>query len=290
MTRDTVDLEHLRAWVGSQEQSEDEMAAFPLNALAATLDRDDPPAATGAPLPPAAHWVYFLPLARASELGPDGHPARGGFLPPVPLPRRMWAGSRVTYDRPLRIGERARRLSTVTEVTPKNGRSGQLVFVKVRHEFAPAGADTPALVEEQDIVYREAAAPGTAAPTPTPTMAPAPEGAEWTRTVEPDPVLLFRYSALIFNAHRIHYDHPYVTREEGYPGLIVHGPLIATLLADLFRRQRPDATVRSFAFRARSPLFDTGPFTVNGDPTDTGARLWATGPDGGLASDATVTV
>ena len=280
-----LDIDHLRTWIGRNEVVSDDIGAFPLNALAATLDRDDPPAREGTPLPPSAHWLYFLPLARESELGPDGHPARGGFLPPVPLPRRMWAGSRVSLDAPIRVGDRAVRVSTVDDVTLKEGRSGPLVFVRVRHEMTVKGSVRPAVVEEQDIVYRGEAAPGSA-----PKPQPAPAGAEWTRTIHPDPILLFRYSALIFNAHRIHYDQPYVTGKEGYPGLIVHGPLIATVLVDLFRRKNPGVTAKAFSFRAMSPLFDTAPFTVNGVATDDGGKLWATTPEGGLASEAAVRV
>lgn len=280
-----IDIDHLRGWIGRTETVDDDISAFPLNALAATLDRDDPVATIGTPLPPSAHWLYFLPLARQAELASDGHPARGGFLPPVPLPRRMWAGSRVSLDAPLRIGEQARRVSTVDDVTLKEGRSGSLVFVRVRHAMSAVGADRPAVVEEQDIVYRHEASADA-----TPKIQPAPEGAHWKRTIHPDPALLFRYSALIFNAHRIHYDQPYVTMQEGYPGLIVHGPLIATLLVDLFRRERPEATPKAFSFRAMSPLFDTAPFTVAGMPTDDGARLWAVTPDGGLAAEAVITL
>lgn len=279
-----IDVEGLRAWVGRREVAEDVVAPVPMAALAATLDRDDPPPAAGDPLPPLWHWLHFLPLHRASELGPDGHAARGGFLPPVPLPRRMWAGGRLEFRRPLRVGDAVRRTSTVADVGLKEGRTGPLVFVLVRHEIATAGGDV-ALVEEHDIVYRDPPrAAGEAAPPPG---RPAREDAAWRREVRPDDVLLFRYSALTFNGHRIHYDRRYATGVEGYPGLVVHGPLVATLLADLARRHEP-RPLRTFRFRALRPLFDTAPFAVCGAPSPDGSglALWARAPDGSAAMEA----
>ena len=277
-----MDADALRTWIGRPETRIDQVMPTPMAALAATLDRDDPSPAPGDPLPPLWHWLYFLPLARASEIGPDGHAKRGGFLPPVPLPRRMWAGGRLDFLQPLHVGERIERTSRIADVTSKEGRSGPLVFVLVRHEIA--GERGLAIVEEHDIVYRgepqagERPAAGRAAP----------GGATWTRTIHPDDVLLFRYSALTFNGHRIHYDRRYVTEVEGYPGLVVHGPLIATLLVDLLRRNRPDATISRFAFRAMSPLFDVASFSVNGI-LDGSKRvsLWAASAAGELAMDAT---
>jgi 3-methylfumaryl-CoA hydratase len=278
-----MDIDHLKTWIGRQETLTDSIGAFPVAALSATLDRDDPAPADGDALPPLWHWLYFLPRARQSEIGPDGHPKRGGFLPPVPLPRRMWAGGRLAFLAPLRLGEPIRRVSTIADVSAKSGRSGNLVFVLVRHEiFGPAGL---AITEEHDIVYRDAPAPGETAPPPKQAEATSP----WHRAITPDDVLLFRYSALTFNGHRIHYDRRYVTTEEGYPGLIVHGPLLATLLVDLFRRN--DAReVKSFSFRALSPVFDTTPFTVHGTPDPTGAKLWVRRNDGALCMEATVGV
>jgi 3-methylfumaryl-CoA hydratase len=252
--------------------------------MAATLDWPKAPQ-PGAPLPPGWHWLFFNGAARASELGPDGHPRRGGFLPPVPLPRRMWAGGRLSFAAPLPVGTVARRESQVASVEAKRGRSGDLVFVLVRHRIF--GADGLAVEEEHDIVYRAQPAPGA----PAPWTEAAPSGAAWRREVRPDPVLLFRYSALTFNGHRIHYDHPYVTRVEGYPGLVVHGPLIATLLLDLAIREG-GAVIRRFSFRAKSPLFDTAPFSLNGTPAAGGrtVRLWAAAPDGALAMEATAEI
>ena len=275
-----LDINHLRTWIDRTETLVDTATLVPSAALSATLDRDDPAPRPGDPLPPLWHWLYHLPLARQSQIGPDGHPKRGGFLPPVPLPRRMWAGGRLTFHQPILLGQTITRTSRIVDVTEKSGRSGSLCFVLVRHEIA--GPDGLALTEEHDIVYRDPPAPGEAPPR----AKPAPADAAWSRRIEPDDVLLFRYSALTFNGHRIHYDRRYVTTEEGYPGLIVHGPLIATLLADVYRRH-VDRPMRSFSFRALSPLFDIASFTVNGRPgADGSVALWATNAEGGLAMEA----
>ncbi|MBO1074998.1 FAS1-like dehydratase domain-containing protein [Roseomonas marmotae] len=271
------------AWIGRREQQRDIVAAGPLDRLAATLDREDPPATAGDAAPPLSHWIMFLPDARQSSLGLDGHPARGGFLPPVHhLPRRMWAGGRLSFHAPLRVGMAVTRSSTIADVSRRAGASGELVFVTVRHEIREDGQDAVLLAEEHDIVYRS----GEAAAVKAAPEAPPP-GA-WQRSLVPDAVMLFRYSALTFNGHRIHYDRDYVTREEGYPGLIVHGPLVATLLLDLLRRRMPEAGVSHFSFRALSPLFDGAPVTLHGTPPDAEGRimLWATNPAGGLAMRA----
>jgi 3-methylfumaryl-CoA hydratase len=279
------DIAHLKGWVGRAQIVDDIIAVDRVAAMAATLDLERAPV-SGEGLPPGWHWLFFNGAARQSELGPDGHPRRGGFLPPVPLPRRRWAGGRIAVSAPLPIGAPARRESRILTVEAKRGRSGDLVFVTVQHRVHGAGG--VAVEEEHDIVYRAAPAPGAPAPPPE----PAPPGAVWRREIRPDPVLLFRYSALTFNGHRIHYDHPYVTKVEGYPGLIVHGPLIATLLLDLLARQAPKAQLRRFSFRAKSPLFDTAAFHVNGAPAagTNEIRLWAEGSGGVLAMDATATV
>lgn len=278
-----LDLEHLKQWIGREESRADSIAATPVQALAATLDRDDPAPQPGDPIPPCGHWLYFLPLHRQSEIGQDGHPTRGGFLPPVPLPRRMWAGSRIEFLRPLTIGSPIKRGSRVVDVSGKEGRSGALVFVRVRHEVSDeAGV---ALIDEHDIVYRDNPKPGD----PSPPHQAAPAEHDWARTIRPDDVLLFRYSALTFNGHRIHYDRRYVTEVEGYPGLVVHGPLIATLLLDLLRRNLPGANISGFSFRAMKPTFDIAPFEVRGRRMEDGrtVRLWAQHADGALAMDAT---
>jgi 3-methylfumaryl-CoA hydratase len=277
-----LDVDHLRSWIGKQETLHDHVTHFPVAALSATLDRDDPAPQAGDKLPPLWHWLYFLPAARQSALGSDGHPARGGFLPPVPLPRRMWAGGRFAFHQPLRVDEPISRTSTVQDVTIKHGRNGALCFVLVKHEIG--GPNGLALVEEHDIVYRDNPRPDEAPATPHPVRT---DGI-WHRDIHPSDPLLFRYSALTFNSHRIHYDRRYVTETEGYPGLIVHGPLIATLLIDLLRRST-DRPVAKFRFRAVSPLFDIAPFSVHGVPDGTGAALWARDPTGHLAMEADAT-
>ena len=230
-----LDVDHLRSWIGKQETVHDQVTRFPIAALSATLDRDDPAPRAGDPLPPLWHWLYFLPTARQSILGPDGHPARGGFLPPVPLPRRMWAGGRFTFHQPLRVDETITRTSTVQDVTIKHGRNGALCFVLVKHEVS--GHERPGVGRRaRHRLSRHAATQrgsGRAA-------RPVRTDDVWRRDIVTRATpLLFRYSALTFNSHRIHYDRRYVTETEGYPGLIVHGPLIATLLIDLLRRNTP---------------------------------------------------
>ena len=278
----------LQGWVGRSESVRDRIVATPVNALNATLDHEATPAADGAALPPLWHWLYFLPLHRQSEIGADGHAKRGGFLPPVPLPRRMWAGSQFEFRSPVRVGDAVERTSTIADVTQKEGRTGKLVFVKVRHEVRCNEATEPAIVEFHDIVYREPRRADDVDPPPQ----PAPAGAAWQREIVPDDVLLFRYSALTFNGHRIHYDRKYVTEVEGYPGLVVHGPLIATLLMDLVRRNAPEADVATFRFRAVRPTFDLHAFRVNGQPQPDGKaiKLWAQDHEGWLTMDAVATL
>ncbi|KEQ04203.1 acyl-CoA dehydrogenase [Pseudorhizobium pelagicum] len=257
------------------------IAADRVAALAAALDLDGVPGGGGS-LPPAWHWMFFNPIARHSELGPDGHPKRGAFLPDLGLPRRMWAGGRLTYNAPLPVGAEARRESEILDVVSKGGRSGRLGFVTVRHRIFHGA--TLCIEEEQDLVFRAAAVPG--APGAAPVSAPSNAG--WSEPFTPDPVLLFRYSALTENGHRIHYDQFYARTEEGYHDLVVHGPLIATLLHGLAARCRGDAPLRRFSFRATAPLFVDRPFHLEAAPLDSDGALslWARGPDGELAMQA----
>lgn len=273
----------LKAWVGRTQHRIDWINPNHLAAWNATLDREDPFPREGDPVPPTFHWALFPPLTRQSELGPDGHAKRGGFLPPVPLPRRMWAGSRIEFREALRVGERVELTSLVEKVEEKSGRAGRLVFVTVRHTITTARGT--AIDEEQDIVYREA--PRTDGRATGAAVEPAPRG-QWGRQIVPDDVLLFRYSALTFNGHRIHYDRRYVTSEEGYAGLVVHGPLIATLLVDLVRREHPTATVTRFRFKGLRPTVDTSPFTVEASMNQTPGhvRLWSTDNMGQVAMEA----
>ena len=275
-----MDTNGLRAWIGRHETHEDSVTGGALARMAALLDREPADWSPGTPVPELWHWAYCLPSERQSGLGVDGHPARGGFLPPARLPRRMWAGSKLRFVRPLAVGAAIRRRSTIAEVAQKEGRTGALIFVTVHHEVSDAQG---AVIEEtQDVVYRDAPRPGEAGSTAMPD-----EAAQWTRTIHPDPTLLFRYSALTFNSHRIHYDRPYARDEEGYAGLVVHGPLIATLLVDLVHREFPGARLQSFEFRGVRPLLDTAPFEVCGRTGDGGAiSLWARDSEGRLATSA----
>jgi 3-methylfumaryl-CoA hydratase len=277
-----MDDTYYDAWVGRIDTLTDQLTPTPVRLMRATLDHG-PSESTSNTLPPLWHWLYFLPGDRQSNIGADGHTRRGGFLPPVTLPRRMWAGGRLRFLRALPLGAAVQRVSRIMSVRRKDGRSGSLVFVTVLHEVSDNQG--LAISEEQDIVYRDAPAPGT--PTTVPPSAPTDE--QFAHLVTPDPVLLMRYSALTFNGHRIHYDRPYATQEEGYPGLVVHGPLIATMLMEALRGAHPERQVASFEFKAVSPLFDTAPFTVAGRVDDQNARLWASGPQGQLAMTASAT-
>ena len=281
-----MSLEKLKDWIGRTQSMEDLAAPFPVRALSATFDeKGDPDPKNGDSLPPLWHWLYFLEVAPQSKIGPDGHAERGDFLPPVPLPRRMWAGSRFSFDgEPIRVGETIRRVSEIKSVEPKSGSTGSMVFVTVQHTISgPRGVS---FVEEHDIVYREAAKRGEAPKPPR----PAPTDATWTRTILADPVLLFRFSALTFNGHRIHYDQPYVTGVEGYPGLIVHGPLMGMLQIELARRSNPAKVVGSFEFRALSPVFGGAALGVHGRREPDGSvTTWIADHSGGLAQQGKAT-
>lgn len=267
------------AWVGRQETTRDLITEAPARALGATFNHDGPTYDQGTPLPGPWVWLYFLPRAPMSEVGPDGHPKRGGFLPPVDLPRRMWAGSRMTFHKPIRIGDAAERQSTITRVEEKTGRSGSLVFVTVRHEiFVDSELATR---DEHDIVY--VGIPERFTPPPRMDLPPV----DWSEQIAADPVLLFRYSALTFNGHRIHYDRQYCIEVEHYPGLVVHGPLQASLLFDAAARHNPGRQAQSFEFRAVRPFFDFDAISANGinDAPDQ-TRLFTATPDGGVGMQA----
>jgi 3-methylfumaryl-CoA hydratase len=276
-------INDLRGWIGRTESQIDEVNPVPVAALSATLDRDVPFPRVGDPLPPLWHWLYFLPVQRQSEIEPDGLTKRGGFLPPVPLPRLMYAGNRQEFKRTLRIGDRISRTSSIADVISKEGRSGPLVFVLVRHEIHTN--EGLVLTEEQELVYREHSKPGD--PVSKPQSAPG--KSSWSREISPDEVLLFRFSALTFNSHRIHYDRQYATQVEGYADLVVQGRLIVILLVDLLMRNIPNARIDHFSSRALRPLFVGAPFTVCGQMEGDGktVRLWAADVEGWLATDAT---
>ncbi|MEJ8826417.1 acyl-CoA dehydrogenase [Variovorax humicola] len=279
---EALDLDHLRSWIDRTETRDDLLSPWTATALAATLRNDERAWLAGDALPPLWHWCYFLPTAPQNQLGPDGHPARGGFLPPVPLPRRMWAASRLEFFAPLQLAVPARKTSRVMDVKPKQGKGGALVFVTVEHKVH-AGS-TLLLREEHDIVYREAPKPGESAPPQSPPAEPA-----WTVEHRPDEPLLFRYSALTLNSHRIHYDHPYTTQVEGYAGLVVHGPLIATLLLEAAQQNNPGRAVRGYSFRAVRPLMCGQLLRVRGHAAqaDGSVTLWAEDAQGALLMQAT---
>jgi 3-methylfumaryl-CoA hydratase len=280
------------AWIGRTETVHDDLALTQYFAAAATFD--EAPTADVATfqmgqtqsdrpvIPPLWHWFYFLPRAPQQRLGVDGHPERGGFLPPITLPRRMFAGSRLSFLAPLHAGVPARRDGEIRSVRVKEGKSGRLAFVTVGYTVWQG--DVRCIEEEQDIVYREPGAP-IAAPSIAPFPPPAPSA--WVREVAPDARLLFRFSALTFNAHRIHYDREYAMQEEGYPGLVVHGPLNAVLIANLVRQQSTRA-IASFHFRGLAPVFDLAPFRVIAHADGDAVRGEVIGPDGAVALEATI--
>ncbi|MEP6721247.1 MAG: MaoC family dehydratase N-terminal domain-containing protein [Variovorax sp.] len=278
-----VDIDHLREWVGRTQATEQRIDPFPARAMAALLDQDVLPS-EGDPLPPPWQWLYFLDTPSREGTGHDGHPKRGGFLPPVQLPRRMWAAGRLDIEAPLRIGADVRKVSSVQSVERKDGNSGPLIFVQVAHEYHQDGRRC--LSEVQSLVYREA--PKGLAP-----LSPGEvevDEAQWSRIVQPDPALLFRFSALTYNGHRIHYDRDYAMREEFYPALVVHGPLQATLLLDLLAHHCADVRIRSFEFRALRPAFDTDAVRLCGRRDGEQVKLWTADPQGRVGMRATAVV
>lgn len=277
----TADLDSLKQWIGRSESAIDYVTVPAVDRLSATLDRDDAFPKIGDPLPVGWHSILFPRVVRHSQIGADGHPARGDFLPPVPLPRRMFAGKRSTFIAPLLVGDEVKRVSTIHNVTVKDGRSGRMVFVTVKTDISsPRGL---AISEEQDIVYR--GEPDKNAPPPP--AQPVPGKAVWQHQVTPDPVMLFRYSALTFNGHRIHYDHPYVTGTEGYPNLVMNGGL-TTLLAYELARTHATTPIRFMSSRNVRALFVGRTITICGEPSadNKTAKLWAQDDTGALALSA----
>ena len=259
-----------RDWIGNTVQHRDSLTVTLTDRIAATFGAPRP--AAGDALPLLWHWAFFQSPVDAEELGSDGHPARGGFLPPAAGRNRMWAGGRLTFKQPLRVGAESVCESEIVNVAEKQGRTGSLLFVTVAHRISQAGE--LAIEEEQDIVYREPSPPKLSLDKPV-------ANADWCETIIPDPVLLFRYSAVTFNAHRIHYDWPYVTDEEGYPGLVVHGPMIATLLTRAFANANSNARIETFSFRGLRPLVAPRAFDACGRIEEPGrASLWAANADG----------
>ncbi len=279
-----VTAENYEAWVGREIEKIDTIDTHRVAGLSAILDKNYKIPTPGSPLPPCWHWAFCNDVVPQSQLGVDGHPERGGFLPDLKLPRRMWAGSKVQINQSLRVGDTVTKRSKILSITPKSGKSGQLFFVSIKHEWFVG--DKLSIKEDQDIVYRDMPRKINS----NSSGITAPSKSLWRREIKPDPVLLFRYSALTFNGHRIHYDQPYCISEEGYPGLVVHGPLIATFLLDLCRHSNPEREISRFSFRAVSPLFDQSPFFISGSLTDDGnaADLWAENAEGYISSKAKV--
>jgi 3-methylfumaryl-CoA hydratase len=276
------DLEHLRQWIGRSTQAADTVTAQLVKGLRATLFQEIGEPKSGDVAPFTVHWCLAQPVYPMSELGPDGHPARGGFLPPVPLPRRMWAGGELEFFDALRVGDEATRTSRIADVTMKTGSTGVLCFVSVDHLVTTARGT--ALRERQDIVYREVSAAPSAAPAKPPSPPPA---AKHRESHISDAVLLFRYSALTFNGHRIHYDRDYVTKVEGYPGLIFHGPMQAALLVEMAARLHGGAAPKKFSYRGVQPLFEGGEFSINANETAAGLELWVANSQGAPTMKAT---
>ncbi len=277
-----TEQQQFQEWVGREQSSADILTSAPMEGLAATLDRKETSFRAGDPMPALWHWLYFLAPARQSELAEDGHPHRGDFLPPIPLPRRMWAGSRLSFKRPLLVGEAITRRSKIRSINIKQGRSGKLGFVCVGHELTD---DTGiVLKEEHDIVYRDMPSQNVAAAPGLPTDSKV----DFARTITPSPALLFRYSALTFNAHRIHYDRAYAQDTEHYPGLVVHGPLLATLLLELFSDNHPGSVLLHFEFKALRPVFDNHPLQCCGRKLDSSgmSKLWIADHAGNLCLEA----
>lgn len=291
---EAIDIDHLRQWIGKQEIQVDTVSPLPITALSATLDHPVQEITHNHQLPALWHWLFFLPMHRQSEIDQSGHARLGGFLPAVPLPRRMWAGSQLEFHHPITVGDTFVRRSTIQNVTYKSGRTGELVFVKVQHQIERDHDQQKLITEYHDIVYR--AAQNTK--TQMPNCIAAPDSANWQHQITTDDVLLFRYSALTFNSHRIHYDRRYAQDIEGYPGLIVHGPLIATLLLDALRKEMNDPLIRQFQFKAIKPVFDVNPFYVcgkilekdNNKTSTTNVKLWAKDHLGDLTMEASASV
>ena len=278
----TVNLDDLKKYIGRRQVTTDVVTAAPANLLRLTLARPEPELMPGDTLPPGWHVFYFLPRLGPHELRADGTPADSGVIPDMPLPRRMFAGETFRFHRPLRIGENLRRETELTDISLKTGGTGTLVFTTVLSRiFGPEGL---AVEEERRIVYREEVKAGEG--NQAPRREPVPADVPWRRTVTPDPILLFRFSALTFNSHRIHYDRRWAMDVEGYPGLVVHGPLTQTLLMDFARDHAGGRRFVSWTTQARAPLFEPEPFELRGRPTAGGCELWAVTPEGTVAMSA----
>ena len=284
----TVDIEPLKKQLGRRVEDEDIVTEMPLKGIIATFDRDEKVPAAGEPIAPGWHLCFLHSYARRAALGEDGLPTQSDVLPRMPLPRRMYAGSTFTFEGDICVGDKLRRETEFTDVQLRNGSTGTLIVTtQTRRIFTPRGL---AVTEAANTVFREEVKAG--AKSGLPMRDAAPKDVIWRRTIKPDPVMLFRYSALTFNPHRIHYDRTYCIETEGYPGLVVHGPFAQQCIFDLLRDSLPGRRIKTVSVRARAPLFDTAPFDVVGRPTPdgNGAELWTVTPQGTIAAQATATL
>ena len=280
----TVNLDDLKRHIGKREVATDVVTAAQANLLRLAFDRPEPEFKDGDALPPGWHVIYFTPRFGPKELRPDGTPATSGLLPDMPLPRRMFAGQTLRFHRPIRIGQTLRQETELTDIALKSGATGTLVFTTVVSRIS--GPDGLAVEDERKIVYREEVKAGDK--NPVTRREPVPNDVPWRRSVSVDPILLFRFSALTFNSHRIHYDRRWAMETEGYPALVVHGPLTQTLLIDFARDHAGGRTITSFTTQARAPLFENAPFELRGRASGTGCELWAVTPEGTVAMSAQV--
>jgi 3-methylfumaryl-CoA hydratase len=282
-----IDAAALRKHIGTRVVDDDVATEAPLKAIAATFDRPEKAPREGEPIPPGWHIGYFLGMAPTATLAADGLPRGTGVLPKVPLPRRMYAGTRITFHAPILVGDRLKRETELTDIQVREGGTGTLVITtQTRRISTPRGL---ALTEDYDTVFREEVKPGAKSGIPRRDEPPA--DLPWRRTIAPGPVALFRFSAVTFNPHRIHYDRAYATEVEGYPGLVVHGPFTQACLIDFVRDQNPGKTMRTFSMRAKAPLFEGAPCDLVGRPTESGRAcdVWAVTPSGTIAMQATAT-
>ncbi|CAN5627476.1 MaoC family dehydratase N-terminal domain-containing protein [soil metagenome] len=284
----TIDIEPLRKTLGTKIEDEDVVTQAPLKSMIATFDRQEKAPEPGEPIAPGWHLCFLHSHARPAQLGRDGAAFAGGVLPKIPMPRRMYAGSTFTFDGEIRVGDKLKREIEFSDIQLREGSTGTLIVTtQTRRIFTPRGL---ALTEAASTVFREDPKPGQKSGTPVREQAPT--DVPWRRTITPGPVMLFRYSAITFNPHRIHYDRTYCLETEGYPGLVVHGPFAQQCIFDLLRDSTPGRTIKTLAVRARAPLFDTSPFDVIGRPTadGKGAELWTVTPKGTIAAQATATL
>lgn len=282
MSTAVLDLDGLKRHIGTRQTTSDVITATPANLLRLTFDRLEPEFKDGDVLPPGWHVLYFLPRFAPHELRPDGAAAGSGVIPAMPLPRRMFAGQTFRFHRPLRIGDCVRQETELTDISAKTGGTGTLVFATVVNRIS--GPDGLAVEDERRTVFREEVKAGER--NQAPRRDPAPADVPWCRTITPDPVLLFRFSALTFNSHRIHYDRRWAMEVEGYPALVVHGPLTSSLLIDFARDNNRGRTMKSYTTQARAPLFEGTPFELRGRPSAAGCDVWAVTPEGTVAMSA----